>query len=65
MKLKTFIKLIMIREKKLDLIIHANNHEYDLKLDDYLRYKNRKVLDWIYINVDPLENDNDKIIIYI
>lgn len=32
---------------------------------DYLLYKDKEVLEWTYITVDALENDNDKIIIYI
>ena len=65
MKLKTLVKALMIKERQPEIIVHVDNHEYDLGIYDYLRYKNREVLEWIYINVDPLENDNDKIIIYI
>ena len=65
MKLKTLVKLLMVKERRPDLIIHVNNHEYELGIYDYLLYKDKEVLDWTYINVDALENDKDKIIIYI
>ena len=65
MKLKTLVKALMIKERQPEIIVHVDNHEYDLGIYDYLRYKNREVLEWIYINVDALENDNDKVVIYI
>ena len=63
MKLKTLVKALMIKERQPEIIVHVDNHEYDLGIYDYLRYKNREVLEWIYINVDALEND--KVVIYI
>ena len=65
MKLKTLVKLNMIKEKRPNLILHVDNHEYDLGIYDYLLYKDDEVLEWTYINVDDLENDNDNLIIYI
>lgn len=66
MKLKALVKLLMIKEKQPDLNLHVGNCEYfDLKIYDYLRYKDRTVLDWVYITGDALENKNDTIIVYI
>ena len=65
MKLKTIVKPFMTKEKKPDLVIHTDNHEYDLGIYDYLFYENKEVLGWDYITGDALENENDKIIIYI
>lgn len=65
MKLKTLVKTFMAKENQPDLILHVENHEYDLKVYDYIFYKNTKVLDWTYIKGDALENENDKVIIYI
>ena len=65
MKLKTLVKLNMIKEKRPNLILHVDNHEYDLGIYDYLLYKDDEVLEWTYINGDALENNNDKVIIYI
>lgn len=65
MKLKTLVKLLMVKERRPEIILHVDNHEYDLEIYDYIVYKNKEVLDWTYITVDALENDNDKIIIYI
>lgn len=65
MKLKTLIKLLMLKEKRPDLIVHVDNHEYDLGIYDYINYKDNEVLDWTYIPGDALENNNDKVVIYI
>ena len=65
MKLKTLVKLLMVKERRPDLIIHVNNHEYELGIYDYLLYKDKEVLDWTYIPGDALENNNDKVVIYI
>lgn len=65
MKLKTLVKLNMIKEKRPDLVIHTDNHEYDLGIYDYLFYKDKEVLDWDYLTGDALENNNDKVVIYI
>lgn len=65
MKLKTLIKMVMSKERRPELVIHTDNHEYDMGIYDYLSCKNKEVLDWIYITVDALENDNDKLIVYI
>jgi hypothetical protein len=64
----------MIKERQPEIIVHVDNHEYDLGIYNYINYKDNKVLDWTYINVDDLltyinvddlENYNDKVIIYI
>ena len=64
----------MIKERQPEIIVHVDNHEYDLVIYDYLPYKDDKMLEWTYINaddlltyinVDDLENYNDKVIIYI
>ena len=64
----------MIKERQPEIIVHVDNHEYDLSIYDYLPYKDDKLLEWTYINaddlltyinVDDLENYNDKVIIYI
>ena len=39
MKLKTLVKLNMIKEKRPNLILHVYNNEYDLTIYDYLFYK--------------------------
>ena len=65
MKLKTLIKLLMLKEKRPDLILRLYNQNYDLNIYDYINYKDDKVLDWTYIPGNALENENDKIIIYI
>lgn len=74
MKLKTLVKALMIKERQPEIIVHVDNHEYDLGIYDYLLYKDDEVLEWTYIdevlewtyiNVDDLENDNDKVVIYI
>ena len=65
MKLKTLVKLNMIKEKRPNLILHVDNHEYDLGIYDYLLFKDDEVLEWTYINGDALENENDKVVIYI
>ena len=65
MKLKTLIKLLMLKEKRPDLILRLYNQNYDLNIYDYINYKGDKVLDWTYIPGNALENENDKIIIYI
>ena len=65
MKLKTLVKLNMIKEKRPNLILHVYNNEYDLTIYDYLFYKDTEVQDWVYITGDALENKKDKIIIYI
>lgn len=65
MKLKTLVKALMIKERQPEIIVHVDNHEYDLGIYDYLLYKDSEVLEWTYINVDALENDNDKVVIYI
>lgn len=65
MKLKTLVKALMIKERQPEIIVHVDNHEYDLEIYDYLFYKDTEVLDWTYINGDALENDNDKVVIYI
>ena len=72
MKLKTLVKALMIKDRQPEIIVHVDNHEYDLGIYDYINYKDNEVLEWTYINdelewtyinVDDLENDND--IIYI
>jgi len=68
MKLKTIetiVKPFIAQGKKPDLVIHTDNHEYDLGIYDYLFYKNKEVIAWTYIPGDASENENDKIIIYI
>lgn len=55
----------MIKERQPEIIVHVDNHEYDLGIYDYLLFKDEEVSEWTYINVDPLENDNDKVVIYI
>lgn len=65
MKLKTLIKLLMLKEKRPDLILRLYNQNYDLNIYDYINYKDDKVLDWTYIPGNALENENDKVIIYI
>lgn len=65
MKLKTLVKALMIKERQPEIIVHVDNHEYDLGIYDYLLFKDEEVLEWTYINVDALENENDKVIIYI
>ena len=65
MKLKTLVKLNMVKEKRPNLILHVYNHEYDLTVYDYIFYKDTEVQDWVYITGDALENEEDKIIIYI
>ena len=65
MKLKTLIKLLMLKEKRPDLILRLYNQNYDLNIYDYINYKDDKVLDWTYIPGDASENENDKIIIYV
>lgn len=65
MKLKTLIKLLMLKEKRPDLILRLYNQNYDLNIYDYINYKDDKVLDWTYISGNALENENDKIIIYV
>ena len=55
----------MIKDRQPEIIVHVDNHEYDLGIYDYLPYKDDKVLEWTYINADDLENYNDKVIIYI
>lgn len=65
MKLKTLVKALMIKDRLPEIIVHVDNHEYDLGIYDYLLYKNEQVLDWKYIPCDALENDNDKVVIYI
>ena len=74
MKLKTLVKALMIKDRQPEIIVHVDNHEYDLSIYDYLPYKDDKLLEWTYINaddlltyinVDDLENYNDKVIIYI
>lgn len=63
-KLKTLVKLLMAKERQPDIILHVENHEYDLKVYDYIFYKNTKVLDWTYIT-DALDNAKDQVVIYI
>ena len=65
MKLKTLVKLNMIKEKRPNLILHVYDHEYNLEIYDYLFYKDTEVQDWVYITGDALENNNDKVVIYI
>lgn len=65
MKLKTLVKLNMIKEKRPNLILHVYNNEYDLTIYDFLFYKDTEVQDWVYITGDALKNEKDKIIIYI
>lgn len=65
MKLKTLVKALMIKERQPEIIIHVDNHEYDLGIYDYLLFKDEEVSEWTYINVDPEENENDKVVIYI
>lgn len=65
MKLKTLVKALMIKERQPEIIVHVDNHEYDLGIYDYLLFKDDEVLEWTYINVDPEENENDKVVIYI
>ena len=65
MKLKTLVKLIMIKESRPDLIIHHYNQDCDLDIYDYINFKDTEVLDWEYIKGDALKNENDKVIIYI
>lgn len=54
----------MAKERQPDIILHVENHEYDLKVYDYIFYKNTKVLDWTYIT-DALDNAKDQVVIYI
>lgn len=65
MKLKTLIKLLMLKEKRPALILHIYNQNCDLNIYDYITYKDNEVLDWTYIPGDDSENENDKIIIYV
>lgn len=65
MKLKTLIKLLMLKEQRPDLIVNVDNHEYDLTTYVYLFYKDIEVQNWVYITGDALENNNDKVVIYI
>ena len=65
MKLKTLIKLLMLKEKRPDLILNIYNQDCDLNVYDYINYKDNEVLDWAYITGDALENSNDKVVIYI
>ena len=65
MKLKTLVKALMIKERQPEIIVHVDNHEYDLGIYDYLLFKDDEVLEWTYINGDALENENDKVVIYI
>lgn len=65
MKLKTLVKALMIKERQPEIIVHVDNHEYDLGIYDYLLFKDEEVSEWTYINVDPEENENDKVVIYI
>lgn len=65
MKLKTLVKLVMIKGNHPDLILHHYNEDGDLDIYDYINFKDTEILDWTYINGDALENENDKIIIYI
>ena len=55
----------MLKEKRPDLILRLYNQNYDLNIYDYINYKDDKVLDWTYIPGNALENENDKVIIYI
>ena len=55
----------MIKQKRPNLILHVDNHEYDLGIYDYLLFKDDEVLEWTYINGDALENENDKVVFYI
>lgn len=65
MKLKTLVKALMIKERQPEIIVHVDNHEYDLGIYDYLLFKDKEVSEWIYIPGDALENENDEVIIYI
>lgn len=65
MKLKTLIKLLMLKEKRPDLVLHLYNQDCDLNIYDYITYKDNEVLDWTYIPGDAPENENDEIIIYV
>lgn len=65
MKLKTLVKLVMIKGNHPDLIIHHYNQDCALDIYDYINFKDTEILDWTYINGDALKNENDKIIIYI
>lgn len=65
MKLKTLVKALMRKERQPEIIVHVDNYEYALGIYDYLLFKDDEVLDWAYIPGDDLENDNDKVIIYI
>ena len=65
MKLKTLIKLVMIKGNRPDLIIHHYNQDCDFDIYDYISFKDTEVLDWTYIPGDASENENDKIIIYV
>ena len=55
----------MIKERQPEIIVHVDNHEYDLTIYDYLFYQDTEVQDWVYITGDALENSNDKVVIYI
>lgn len=65
MKLKTLVKALMIKERQPEIVVHVDNHEYDLGIYDYLLFKDDEVSEWTYINADDLENENDKVVIYI
>lgn len=65
MKLKTLIKLLMLKEKRPDLILNIYNQDCDLTIYDYITYKDIEVQNWVYITGDALENNNDKVVIYI
>lgn len=65
MKLKTLVKALMIKERQPEIIVHVDNHEYDLGIYDYINYKDNEVSErtyinaddlWTYINADDLEN---------
>ena len=55
----------MLKEQRPDLILNIYNQDCDLNIYDYINYKDNEVLDWAYITGDALENNNDKVVIYI
>lgn len=55
----------MLKEKRPDLILNIYNQDCDLTIYDYITYKDIEVQNWVYITGDALENNNDKVVIYI